>query len=51
MNLIALYLQEFNREYRLTSTDRRQTRHILRDFLATTAAIILLGFLLYAWQA
>ena len=51
MNLIALYLAEFNQTYRLTPGDRRRTRQTVRDFLATLAAILLLGFLLYAWQA
>lgn len=51
MHLLSLYLQEFNREYWLTPADRQRTRKTVADFLATLAAILLLGILLYAWQA
>ena len=51
MKLLGLYLQEFNQTYRLTQDDRRRTRQTVKDFLATLAAILLLAFVLYAWQA
>jgi hypothetical protein len=50
MNLLGLYLQEFNRNYLQTRADRRRTRQTITDFLATLAAILLLAFWLYAWQ-
>ena len=50
MNLIALYLRDFNREYLSTPADRRLTRRTVADFLATLAIILLLGLVLYAWQ-
>jgi hypothetical protein len=50
MKLLALYLKEFNREYLNTRADRRRTRQTITNFLATLAAILLLAFLLYAWQ-
>jgi hypothetical protein len=49
MNLLALYLQEFNREYLSTRADRQRTRQTITNFLATLAAIIILGFLIYAY--
>ena len=51
MNLIALYLAEFNRGYLSTPADRRRTRRTVLGFLVILAVIILSAFLLYAWQA
>ena len=51
MNLIALYLRDFNRKYRRTPADRRRFRQTVEDFLATLTAIFLLALLLYAWRA
>ena len=51
MNLIALYLRDFNREYLSTPADRRHTWRTVKDFLATLAAILLLALALYIWQA
>ena len=50
MNLIALYLRDFNREYLCTPADRRRTRQTVNDFLATLACIFLLAATLYLWQ-
>jgi hypothetical protein len=50
MNLIALYLRDFNRKYLRTPADRRLTRQTVTDFLATLGAILLLAFVLYALE-
>jgi len=50
MNLIALYLKEFNQTYRLTPALRRQTRQTVADFLVTLAIMALLGCVLYVWE-
>jgi len=47
MNLIVLYLRDFNREYLSTPADRRRTRQTVQDFLATLAVIFLVALAFY----
>ena len=50
MNLIALYLRDFNRAYLSTGPDRRRTWQTIKDYLATLACILLVAVALYLWQ-
>jgi hypothetical protein len=48
MNLLGLYLREFNREYLSTPADRRQVWENVLNFLLTVTLIVNIAVILWA---